>query len=249
MKIHKSVALKGAPQGGQMNSTPENLLQTLKEATTYAYVLEELIEEKDYQQDAIINAQNEPATKKAHEFFYGLRIAAIAFLILEAIAVIGLMFTENNEDAVGILFVGLILAALPLALALLSSFLIHKGNKKVRELEKQLPEKLKKLQAELDETENKIKRLISEINDIGILNIIPKKYFNTEALVFFQQSLQNKMANTLKECILLYEQELKHQQMLNQQMAIAEYQSAQLDDLTREVEYNNMLTWINNNKN
>ena len=56
-------------------------------------------------------------------------------------------------------------------------------------------------------------------------------------------------AESLKECILLYEQELKHQQMLNQQMAIAEYQSAQLDDLTREVEYNNMLTWINNNKN
>ena len=30
-----------------MNNAPENLLKTLKEATTYAYVLEELIEEKD----------------------------------------------------------------------------------------------------------------------------------------------------------------------------------------------------------
>ena len=112
-----------------------------------------------------------------------------------------------------------------------------------------MPEKLEKLQDELDETENKIKKLVSEINNIGLLEIIPKKYFNTEALVFFQQSVQNKMASNLKECILLYEQELKHQQMLNQQMAIAEYQSSQLDDLTREVEYNNMLTWINNNKN
>ncbi|MBQ7322939.1 MAG: hypothetical protein IJW96_00040 [Clostridia bacterium] len=233
-----------------MNNTPENLLQTLKEATTYAYVLEELIEEKDYQQDAIINAQNEPATKKAHEFFYGLRIIASGFLILLTIIVVSMiLLIEDKQEILIIILSSLIIAIIPLALALLSSFLIHKGNKKVKELKKQLPEKLKKLQAELDETENKIKRLISEINDIGILNIIPKRYFNTEALVFFQQSLQNKMANTLKECILLYEQELKHQQMLNQQMAIAEYQSTQLDDLTREVEYNNMLTWINNNKN
>ena len=220
-----------------MSDTPQNFLKTLKEATTYAYALEELLETKEYQQDAIIEAKHEAETKKTHDFFYWLRNCAIIGLIL------GIIVSFGGDRA------GLLSVIISTPLVLLSMVLIHKGKKKAKELKRKLPEKLKNLQDELDEIENKIKILVSEISNSGLLNIIPRKYFNTVALVFFQESVENKMADNLKECILLFEQEIKHQEMLSQQAAIAEYQSAQLDELIREVELNNILTVMNSNKN
>jgi len=231
-----------------MNSTPENLLETLEEASTYASRLEVLIAEKDYQQENIINTRRLPESNKPHKFFYGLRIAAIVYLILEVIGIINMMSAEEyKEDPTILLIAGVIALSIPVVIICLLTSFIRKRNKYVAELEKQLPEVLKNLQDKLDETKDKIIMLHSEISKSGILHIIPKKYFNTEALDFFYQAVENKMASSLQECILLYEQELKHQQMLNQQMELAEYQSALLDKLTREVE--TLETWINNNKN
>jgi len=227
-----------------MSDTPQNFLKTLEEATTYAYALEELLETKEYQQNAIIEAKHEAETKKAHDFFYWLRNLAILLFVWVAFEVFVCMSVDTSIFN-GFVFIPL---AFALLLTVLSAVFIRKGKKRVEESEKQLPEKLKNLQDELDEIENKIKILVSEISNSGLLNIIPRKYFNTATLVFFQKSVENKMADNLKECILLFEQEIKHQEMLSQQAAIAEYQSAQLDELVREVELNNILTVMNSNK-
>ena len=214
-----------------MNNAPENLLETLRKEYSYADKLEDLLKAKKRQEDEIIKLKKEPAGKK-NDYIYGRR-AAIILAIIWGFSI----FMAAKEEPIDVIIpVCLILIGIPLSVALVLTFLIRQNRKNIAEMERQLPEKLKKPQEALNEIESKIQLVISDMGDSGLLGIIPERYFNTEALGFFLHAVQNKMANSLQECILLYEQELKHQQMLNQQMELAEYQSAQLDKLTREVE-------------
>ncbi len=99
----------------------------------------------------------------------------------------------------------------------------------IEKIEKELPKIKEETQIEIEKTE----KILNECFEEGkqFLDFLPQKYRNADAVCFMFEAVENCRADTLKEAINLYENELRYRKEQGEKILAAEQQAAYLQNL------------------
>lgn len=171
-------------------------------------------------------------------------IAAICLLLFQYVfQVISVIQSALSGDWVGIIF---FLISVMIAVFIIRAFFkvntsyVDSYNKDTREFNSPYIQKYNEMRAESEALD---KRLQSEIR-----GWFPPNYVNVNAIAFFMNALANGKATTMKELVNMYDEQMKHEEIVRGQMeqiALTREMIYELQESTRnitqELQFSNMI--------
>ena len=223
-----------------------NLRQAFVRCQGYAQGLEKICEDIMYYQQRITELQsneNKCIDKKngARKFFLWVTIPFALFLgmFIAATELEDLVFLLTEPSFAIIIWA--IIAAI-----VISCICWRRAAQKLRKMQVDHPVKLQHIEAEIQKLRKRGQKLIDDIDEEGLFQIVPPDYFGSEMLQYCITVVDRRLATTAQEAFLLLEQELQRQEQMAQQQYYYDSQAAQMERLTNAVHVNTMINMLNN---
>lgn len=171
-------------------------------------------------------------------------IVAICLLLFQyVLQVISVIQSALSGDWVGIIFllISVMIAVFIIrAFFKVNSFYVDSYNKDIQEFNSPYIQKYNEMRAESEELD---RRLQSEIR-----GWFPPNYVNVNAIAFFMNALANGKATTMKELVNMYDEQMKHEEIVRgqrEQIALTREMIYELQESTRnitqELQFSNMI--------
>ena len=202
----------------------------------YNAKLKDLNDEINQNHAKVVQAEKD--IKEQRPTLYGTRIGCGSLLLLPAIGwlVAGIVIFIIELEPVMLVVAALGCITLPLSLLAIISAILSKKKliKRAKKEYENLRAATSERNCELSNEYNKRKQDRDQYTNENWhhLDFLPKPYQNAHAVAFMLDAVHNLRADTLKEAINLYEQELKHMEA----MEAAEIQRQQNIDLLNVLE-------------
>lgn len=201
----------------------------------YAEALEAKQDQLVQAQNNIIFMQNENERIKNK-----LRLCAI-LSVLSAVALLLLTFMMVRADTAD----GREL--LPFMVILIIVFIVSffnciKTKKESDDFTSKKPFLIQQYTEEADECKNEMTRLVQEIYQEGLFDIVPMDYFSVEAIEFCLSQVRKKMANTAAEAFRQLDAEIKRLEHMEHLEQMNNARMEQLNEIKRAIEINTLVT-------
>lgn len=179
---------------------------------------------------------NNESAVRVQSFGGFLKVMGLFNTACAALALLYLVL--NNGKSSGAVFTAFaVLAVVPF---LIRTLLLRKQE----EHKAAAAEQVRELEAEAAEIEGEIKRFLDMLNQNGVFEILPADYFSPFAVEQLTLYLRKTMADTMKEAILLYEADMKREEVNEQQMLMNQSRLQAIHDVEDAVNFNTVITWL-----
>ena len=129
-----------------------------------------------------------------------------------------------------------------------SLFVRMKTKKASDALESKKPLLIQEYTMEVENCTREITRLVDEIYEEDLFDIVPREYFCTAAIKFCLSQVHKKLANTATEAFRQLEAEIKRLEQMEYLEQMHSAQMDQLDDIKRAIQVNTMITLAEQNR-
>jgi len=166
-------------------------------------------------------------------------------LVLIMLAVVVCAVEGEKLNEILYIFPTFVLFAAVFAVTLLShKYTVKKNSEKASEYGKLI----KSLETEIEDVNNEIRSFALMLNENGVFDIIPPDYFYTYAIEQLSLYIRKGMADSIKEAILLYEEDIRREQA-DEHQRMAEMNRIQaLRDVEDAVKFNTVMLWLTSDK-
>ncbi len=207
----------------------------------YAETLESKRDQREQAQNNIIFMQNESGRLKNK-----LRICA-TLSVLSAIGMLILVFIIIGTDNVNATEY-LPCLIVPGVVFIVSLFNGIKAKKESDEFESKKPFSIQQYTADAEDCEREIIRLMREIYQEDLFDIVPVDYFYTAAIEFCLTQVRKKLANTATEAFQQLDAEIKHLEQMEYWEQMNNARLEQLNDIKRAIDINTLVTLVEQDK-
>lgn len=136
----------------------------------------------------------------------------------------------------------LIFPMLPCILFVVALFKGIKTKKELKEFETQKPFLIKKYTEDVKDCEIEITRLVNDIHQKNLLDIVPADYFYTAAIEFCLAQIRKQLAYTAKEAFQQLDAEIKRLEQIEYLEQMNDAHLEQLNNIQRAIDINTFIT-------